>query len=70
MLMHEPLELEALAASQCYDLIVYGHLHKANVYYEGKTLVVSPGEGGGWISHKKTVALVDLDQLTAEIVEI
>jgi putative phosphoesterase len=70
LLMHEPFELEALAASQYYDLIVYGHLHKPALYQEGKTLVLSPGEGGGWLSRKKTVALLGLDQMQAEIVEI
>ena len=69
LLMHEPREIEALAASQCYDLIVYGHLHKSALYREGKTLVVSPGEGGGWIYHKKTIAVVELEQGQAEIIQ-
>ncbi len=70
LLMHAPCELEALAASQCYDLIVYGHLHKPVLSQKGKTLVLSPGEGGGWLSRKKTVAFLDLGQMQAEIVEI
>ncbi len=70
LLMHQPAEIDALVKSESYDLIIYGHLHKPEIARYGKTLVVSPGEGGGWVSRAKTVALIDLADLQAEIVEL
>ena len=59
--------LEALISSQEYSLIVYGHTHQAEIRNEGKTLVVNPGECGGWLYGKSTVALADLEEQKAEI---
>lgn len=62
--------LEALISSQEYFLIVYGHTHQAQVRNEGGTLVVNPGECGGWLYGKSTVALVDLEKQAVEIVDL
>ena len=62
--------LEALVSSQEFYLIVYGHTHKAKIRHEGKTLVVNPGECGGWLEGKSTVAVVDLENQDAEIIEL
>ena len=62
--------LEALIASQEFYLIVYGHTHKAEIRNEGKTLVVNPGECGGWVEGKSTIAVVDLETQKAEIIEL
>lgn len=69
LLMHEPRALEALVASGRYDLVVYGHTHRIELR-EGRTLVINPGEAGGWLTGKSTCALVDLHTLKAEIVEL
>lgn len=62
--------LEALIASQEFFLIVYGHTHQADVRKEGGTLVVNPGECGGWLYGRSTIALADLDNQTAKIVDL
>jgi len=67
--MH-PGELDALIKSQIYDIVIYGHTHKPVIEKQGKTLVINPGECGGWLSGNSTIALADLDQMTAEIVEL
>lgn len=69
LLMHEPRALEALVASGRYDLVVYGHTHRPEVR-PGQTLVVNPGELGGWLTGRGTLALVDLKRLQAEILEL
>ncbi|MBI5787858.1 MAG: metallophosphoesterase [Candidatus Schekmanbacteria bacterium] len=70
LLLHQPYELKALIKSQLYDLIIYGHLHKIDSSQQEKTLVFSPGEAGGWLTKRRTVGVIDLDQMSTEIVEI
>lgn len=60
--------LDALVASGVYSLIVYGHTHRSEVRREGRTLVVNPGECGGWLYGKSTIAVCDLETLDAEII--
>ncbi len=62
--------LEALIKSQVYDLIVYGHTHEGEIRKVGKTLVVNPGECGGWLYGKSTVAIVDLDTREGQLVSL
>ena len=67
--VHYSDSVEALAVSGQFDIVIYGHTHEVDVRKE-KTLVVNPGECGGWVTGKCTVALVDLDKLDAEIREL
>lgn len=69
VLMHEPRALEALVASGRYDLVVYGHTHRAEIR-EGQPLVINPGELGGWLTGRATCALVDLAALRAELLSL
>jgi len=69
VLMHEPRALEALIASGKYDFIVYGHTHEVDLR-PGLPLVLNPGECGGWLSGRATCAIVDLETLEAEIIEL
>lgn len=69
LLMHEPRALEALAASGRYDLVVYGHTHRPEVR-EGPSRVVNPGELGGWLTGRATCALVDLEMLQVELLQL
>ncbi len=69
VLMHEPRALEALATSGRYDLVVYGHTHRPEVR-TGLPCVVNPGELGGWLTGRATCALVDLETLQVEILEL
>jgi putative phosphoesterase len=67
LLGHHFETLNALVASQEFFLILYGHTHKPEVRKVGKTLVVNPGECGGWLDGRPTVAVADLDRQSAEI---
>jgi hypothetical protein len=62
--------LKALIDSESFDVVVYGHTHKAEVYKKGKTLIVNPGEVCGYLTGKSTIALLDTDRREAEIVEL
>jgi putative phosphoesterase len=70
LLAHHLETLEALISSQRFFLIVYGHTHSPLIRKEGRTLAVNPGECGGWVYDKPTVAICDLETQGAEIIEV
>lgn len=70
ILMHEPRWVDALAASQCFDVIVYGHTHKVDNRVVGKTLIINPGECGALLTGKSTVALLRLPEKDVSILEL
>jgi putative phosphoesterase len=59
----------SLVESGHYDLVVHGHSHRAEVI-DGKTLVVNPGEVCGYLTGRQTVALIDLDKMHGQIVDL
>ncbi|HOW85941.1 MAG TPA: metallophosphoesterase [Candidatus Aminicenantes bacterium] len=59
-----------LAARKAGDIVVFGHSHRALVESRDGVLVVNPGETGGWLRGKSTVALLDPAGRTAEIVTL
>ena len=65
---HEDI-VEALLRSGSFDIVVRGHTHRAEVR-EGKTLYINPGEVCGYLSGRQTVAVLDLAELRAEILEL
>lgn len=70
VVMHEHHVADALADSGHFDLVVYGHTHKADVRKVNSTLVVNPGEVSTYLYGQSTIAIVDLETLEGEIVEI
>ncbi len=70
VVMHEHHVADALADSGHFDLVIYGHTHTAVVRKAKNTLLVNPGEVSSWLYGKSTVALVDLDRMEAEIIEL
>jgi putative phosphoesterase len=70
LLAHEMPILEAVAASAHYRLVAYGHTHSPDIRVVGNTLLVNPGECGGWLHGRCTVAIARLDTLTAEIIDL
>jgi len=51
------------------DLIVIGHSHHPEIR-QGKPLIVNPGECGGWLTGKSTVATVDTETLEVKLIEL
>lgn len=62
--------LRALINSGYYDIVVHGHTHKAEIYNVGKTLVINPGEACGYLTGRATVALLDVEKRSAELIEV
>ena len=69
VLMHQPKFLDTLIASNKYDLIIYGHTHEIDIR-EGQPLVVNPGECGGWLTGRSTVAIVELETMKVKIYDL
>lgn len=70
VVIHEHQIAQALADSGHYDVVIYGHTHKPEVRKNGKTLIVNPGEAGSWLYGKSTVAVMNLAEMEAEIINI
>ncbi|NLX49526.1 MAG: metallophosphoesterase [Methanospirillum sp.] len=67
---HQRELLEALVASQGFDYVVHGHSHRPGTGWQGRTLVINPGTVSGILAEYPTVALLDTDDRTAEVVEL
>ena len=61
---------EALARSGMFHLVVYGHTHQLDVRKLGETLVVNPGALSGYLAGRATFAIVDLEALEVEVLEV
>ncbi|MCA8997727.1 MAG: YfcE family phosphodiesterase [Planctomycetaceae bacterium] len=62
------LGLHDAVESGDYDLICYGHTHRPEQHLAGKTLVLNPG--ALFRANPKTLAVVDLETMTAEHLEL
>lgn len=60
---------ESLVAGGKYDLVVLGHTHRSEIVKRGRTLIVNPGECCGYLTGKRTFAVLDTDSMVAEIIE-
>lgn len=47
-------------------ILIYAHTHKTDIRKAKNTLVVNPGECGGWLYGKSTVAIIDLKTMEAK----
>lgn len=70
VVMHEHHVVEALADSGHFDLVVFGHTHKSELRKVKTTLLVNPGEVGTYLYGHSTVAVVNLETMEAEIVQL
>jgi len=52
------------------DVIISGHNHEASVEKRDGKLFLNPGECCGWLTDRCTVALLDLEALDAQIIEV
>lgn len=69
-LTHLHHDVESLAHSGRYDVIIFGHTHRPEIRRIGQTLVINPGETGGWLTGKNTVALFDPLHREADIIHL
>ncbi len=64
---HKPEIVDSLVSK--YDIVIYGHTHEVDVR-RGAALIINPGECCGYLTGKRTVALLDTENMDVEIVEL
>lgn len=71
-LLHGTVEavVEGLARSNLYNLIVRGHTHRFDVKKIDGTVIVNPGEACGYLSGRRTAAIIDLPDIWVELIEL
>lgn len=61
---HTPDNIEEVARSRMYDLVIYGHTHRQDIRRVGKTLIVNPGEATDWMTGSARVVILDPADMT------
>ena len=67
--VHYPELALPLAASGHFDVVIYGHTHRVDESRD-RALLLNPGEVGGWLTGRRTAAVIDLDSLAVEIFDL
>lgn len=70
VISHRDSLVDRLVQAKTADVVIFGHTHRALVEARDGVLVINPGEAGGWLRGKSTVALFDPAALTAEIIAL
>jgi len=50
-----------------YDVIICGHTHQTKIDKNNHAWIINPGECGGWLAGKSTVATLDLISNTVKV---
>jgi len=61
--------VDSFAASQNYDFVLYGHTHIRDFRKRGKTIIINPGEACGYLTGRRSVAILDAEKGNVEFVE-
>jgi len=64
---HKPEIVDSLSSK--HDIVIYGHTHEVELR-KGNALIINPGECCGYLTGKSTVALLDVENMNAEIIEM
>ena len=67
---HVHFDVEEIAKSQMYDLVIYGHTHLHDIRQVEKTLIINPGEATDWITAKPTLVILDPKEMTTETIPL
>ncbi len=70
LLLHDPVTLDSYIKSQKYDYILYGHLHRKHDESVGKTRIINPGEVCAIITGVSSIAYLDTEKNSLEIIEL
>ena len=66
VVVHDPLELSMVNTGD-YDVILHGHTHRKTIKYDGDQLIFNPGECAGHMAGYNAIGVLDLQELSVEI---
>lgn len=69
-MVHVPDFVEDIAAKGNYDIVIYGHTHITDIRRTAGTLIINPGESGSWLLGKKTVVILETDDLSYRLIDL
>lgn len=69
-MVHEPEPVEAFAHSGMYDVVIYAHTHEKDLRTVNDCLIINPGEVCGWLTGNPTCAVLDMETMACEILEL
>jgi putative phosphoesterase len=69
LIVHE-LSEATVRSVENHALVVHGYTHRREMRQRGDALILNPGEACGWIHGTPTAAIVDLDSLAIEFLEL
>jgi len=70
ILVHHFIEWCDRSDMETADIVITGHTHEVVNRFDGKRLLLNPGECCGWVTGRCTVAILDTDGPSAEICEL
>ena len=62
--------VHALIKSNLYDIVISGHTHKPLIERGGRVIHVNPGEACGYLTGRRTIAVLNTEKLDVKIVDI
>ena len=70
LVSHLAIPVPTRRGARTCDVLVVGHTHRKELRRQHGVLIVNPGEAGGWLHGKSTVALLDPKDLSVEVVTL
>jgi len=70
LLTHRHEKIAALLKKYSPRVLIYGHTHQPESRVEGGTLIINPGEAGGWLSGRSTAAILDPETREVELISL
>jgi hypothetical protein len=56
-------------AKDC-DIIIFGHTHKPELKKEEGSIIINPGECGGWLTGRATISILDMDNMKVDFIDL
>lgn len=69
LIVHE-LSEATVRSVENHALVVHGYTHRREMRNRGDALILNPGEACGWLHGTPTAAIVDLDSMAIEFLEL
>jgi hypothetical protein len=69
LIVHEMSEA-AVHSVEHHRVVVHGYTHRREVRTRGDALIINPGEACGWLFGTPSAAILDLDTMAVEFIEL